>query len=270
MRYLIIPFIFFFLIRNTFAQRNCNVYLWDGDSCRYQACTFLENAPNYFQLTKEFHEVYDSVLSICPEYSDAYRAKSVAYLKTGNFIQWKLFMDKAVEINPKDHLGYRGWCRFQFLRDYEGALDDFDRLEKLTGPNVGYSQNGMYHLTVVKALCYKMLNQEKKAIDILTVFIIENSQHIGLFDYLHLGVLHFETGNDSMALNLLQQQQNNNQIAEAEYYMGMIHKSLGEPEKSKYHFEKAKKLYKDQQYMFDPYTHQVDKVFLADIERELQ
>ena len=55
-------------------------------------------------------------LEICPSYHPAYRAKSTAYLKTGDFITWKKLMDKAVELSPEDHLDYRGWCRFQFLK----------------------------------------------------------------------------------------------------------------------------------------------------------
>lgn len=259
--------IYFFLIQ-TYAQRNCNVYKWDGDECRYKACKYLEEAPRYFQLKKEFHEIYDKAIGICPEYSDAYRAKSVAYLKTGDFVTWKKNMDKAVELKPLDHLGYRGWCRFQFLRDYKGAIEDFELLEKMSSLDIGYSQNGMYHLSTAKALCYKKMGNPKKAIEIIERQLTTEEYSVGLYDQYHLGVLYLESGDAKKALIYFKKQVEEYDCAENTYYIVQAYKHIGKQEKYIKNIEKAVELYKQSKIMFDPYTHQIDKVYFKTIYQE--
>ncbi len=251
------------------AQRNCNVYKMQGDSCRYKACLYIENAPDYFQLKREFHEIFDEAIEICPEYSDAYRAKSVAYLKTGDFITWKKLMDKAVALNPKDHLGYRGWCRFQFFRDYEGAIEDLEQLRTVLGYDIGFSQNGHYHLEMAIGLCYKMIGDKEKAISIMEKYLRTEGVVVGLFDYLHLGVLYMEVGSNEKAMNAFQFQSEHNELADNQYYLGLLHKKMGNQDGYEKAILKAKELYENGIHQFDPYTHQVDNVYYADIQSEI-
>jgi tetratricopeptide (TPR) repeat protein len=251
------------------GQRNCNVFLWEGDSCRYEACIYLEQAPAYFQLLREFHEIMDKAIEICPEYSDAYRAKSVAYLKTGDFVQWYQIISKAVEIKPEDHLDYRGWCRFQFFRDYPGAIADLEHLKEMVGGDIGYSQNGMYHLEIARALCYKMMGEREKALHIIEKQMETDSSSIGFYDYLHLGVLYLESAQYEKAVEALSSQMEINPIGEGLYYLALSYKELGKMELYKNSLKEAQQLYKKGSMMRDVYTHQVDKVYLKTIEKEI-
>ncbi|WP_282043463.1 tetratricopeptide repeat protein [Winogradskyella flava] len=251
------------------AQRNCNFYKMEGDSCRYKACSYLESAPKYFQLRGEYHSIYNKVLEICPEYGDAYRAKSTAYLKTGDFITWKALMDKAVSINPKDNLSYRGWCRFQFLRDYKGAIRDIEKLDSLVSHDIGYSQNGTYHLNIAKGLCYKMIGETEKSISIIEQQIESDAFSIGLYDYLHLGVLYQELGQHEKSLTYFEKQQEEYNCAENAYYTAISHKKLGNKTQYQLYIKKADSLYNNNTIMLDPYTHQVDKVYHTTIQKEL-
>ena len=252
------------------SQDNCNVFKWSGDSCRYKACHFLENSKSYFQLKREYHEIKDRALEICPEYAVVYKYKSTAYLKTGDFIGWKKLIDKAVELNPKENLDYRGWCRFQFFRDYKGAIRDIEELEGLmNGHDIGHCQNGYYHLVVAKGLCYKMLDQNEKAIEIIKTQLEKEDHFIGLYDYLHLGVLYLETQQLDKAEEALKKQLEINALAECHYYLALTYKKMNQKDDSLFHLREAKKLYESGLYMFDVYTHQVDKIFLADIEKAI-
>ena len=99
---------------------------------QYKACKLVENIDDkYYQFSREFQEIYDKAIEICPYFAYGYREKSVAYLKSGDFITWKELMDKAVKYDEKGNLGYRGWCKYQFFKDYYGAIEDFETLEKL-------------------------------------------------------------------------------------------------------------------------------------------
>jgi tetratricopeptide (TPR) repeat protein len=67
--------------------------------------------------------------------SDEYMEYSVVkFNKAGDFHTGFIYLNKAVELNPTSHLGYRGWIRLRKIRDYDNALSDFDRLDSLT-PN---------------------------------------------------------------------------------------------------------------------------------------
>lgn len=230
---------------------------------------YLENSPNYFQLTKEYHDIKDKALEICPEYAIVYKHKSTAYLKTGDFIGWKKLIDKAVELNPKENLDYRGWCRFQFFRDYEGAIKDIEALDKLVNHDIGFCQNGHYHLNIAKALCYKMLGQESHAIQIIEAQLTNDISSLGLYDYLHLGVLYLDQGNYSKAIENFKKQHQQNELTENYYYLALAYKQTKDFDAYKSMLAKAKQLYLEARIMQDIYTHHVDKIYLKDIENEI-
>ena len=258
------------LVSKLSAQDNCYAFYLAGDSCRYRACEFLQKAPRHFQLTCKFQLLRHKAIDICPEYSDIYRAKSVAYLNTGDFLGWKKLIDTAVAINPVEPLGYRGWCRFQFFRDYQGAIDDLEALAAMVDYDIGPCQNGFYHLNVAKALCYKMLGQRAEAIQIIETHLKDDKQYPGVYDYLHLGVLYYETGNNEAALKAFEQQETiRGALAESLYHKADLLEKLGQKEAQKEALKKALSLYQDGICMFDPYGHQVDKIYLSDIQEKL-
>lgn len=251
------------------GQDNCLVFKMNGDSCRFQACDYLEKAPRYFQLTRAYHEVKDSALALCPEYGVIYKTKSTAYLKTGDFINWKKYIDKAVELNPTAHLDYRAWCRFQFFRDYQGAINDLEELERLKKYDIGWCQNGHYHLSIAKALCYKMIGKQERAIEIINSQLNKDSSSAGLYTFHHLGVLYLETKQYEKAILSFEQQSDIYDLAESKYFLALTFDRLGEKDKVRKTLVQASELYESSQNMFDSYTHHVDKVFLSDIEKLL-
>lgn len=136
-----------------FGQINCEVYKNSGDLKKYEACRIAEERAGHYQFSFEYQNALDRALAVDSTFSWAYRYKSTAFLKSGDFITWKKLMDQAVALDPAAHLDYRGWCRFQFFRDYAGAIEDIERLTSLVSYDIGFSQNGYYHLEIARALC---------------------------------------------------------------------------------------------------------------------
>lgn len=255
---------------HTYSQPNCNVYKMNNNQPCYEACvTATEGEAG--QGTKASQLQFDKAIELCPSFDYAYFEKAVPYLKRGDFITWRKLIDKAVELNPTGHLGYRGWCKYQFVRDYIGAIKDLEKLDSLLSYDIGYSINGDYQLNIAKALCYKALGQKIKAVEIIENQLAQKGYTPMTYDYLHLGVLKMETGDTDGGIEYLKKSiEFNDYLAEPYYYLGLIYKKQNLTKEFKENMEKAKTYYLKGYKRFDPYTHPMDKVYLADIERELK
>ncbi len=257
---------------NSFAQPNCEAYKYYGDTLKYQACKKAMEIKGHYQFSKEYQTILDESIEIDPTFDYAYWAKSIAYLKSGDFVTWKKLIDKSVELKPKEHLGYRGWCRYQFFRDYKGAIKDIEKLDNLVDYDIGQSQNGTYHLNIAKGLCYRAIGEKEKAIAILEkqIKLNELEEFIGANDYLHLGVLYLETEKFDKAIEVFKKQSEYNELAENQYYLALTYKKLNNMNEYKSCLEKAKELYVGGRKMSDPYSNPMDKIYLDNIENEIK
>jgi tetratricopeptide (TPR) repeat protein len=263
--------IFLFSVTRCVGQPNCNIYKWKGDSACYHACLEATKAIEFDQGSRESQIHFNKSIELCQEIDYAYSEKAVPYLKRGEFIEWKKLIDRAVEINPAKNLGYRGWCRYQFLRDYEGAIKDIERLDSLANYDIGYSVNADYHLIVAKALCYEGLGENKKAIEIIEKQLSLSNYTPSAYDYLHLGILKLKTGDYLASITALKKElEINDYLADTYYYLAIAHKKSLSKEKYEKSILKAKEYYEKGKRRTDPYTETMDKIYLVVIETEIQ
>lgn len=253
------------------AQPNCNLYKTPGNDSCYQACV-LATSGGGAQGSMFSQMRFQRAIQMCPTLDYAYMEMAVPYVKRGDWAAWRPLIDKAVALNPRAHLGYRAWCRYQFLHDYEGTLEDLARLDTLfQGADIGYGVNGDYHLNVARGLCYKALGQKEKAAQAIETQLARKGYSPMMFDYLHLGVLKWELGDPDAAIECFRRSiEINDYLAEAYYYMALAYKDKGDPIAFKRNMEQAKDYYTQNRHMSDPYTHHADRIFLADIERQLK
>jgi len=251
------------------AQPNCEIY--KNDPACYQACQMAMTAIRYQQGSYASQKHFDQSIALCDNFGYSYMEKAVPFLKRGQFIQWKKLIDRAVEISPKNYLGYRGWCRLQFLRDYEGAIKDIEELKLISNHDIGYCQTGDYHLNIALALCYKEIGQFEKAKKIFYNHLNSGITSVDLYDYYHLGVLEYELGNYTKALQCFERQiQENDYMGETYFFIAKTYQKLGITEKYQTNLIKAKKYYEKGQYRTDTYTETIDKVYLLDILNEMK
>ncbi len=264
--------VLFFLFSHVSAQPNCEAYKYYGDIIKYKACKKAMETKGLYQFSKEYQTILDKSLVIDPTFDYAYWAKSIAFLKSGDFVTWKKLIDKAVQYKPKEYLGYRGWCRYQFFRDYQGAIKDIEKLDSLVNYDIGQSQNGTYHLNVAKGLCYKAIGKKEKAIKIIEdqVKLNEDENFVGVYDYLHLGVLYLETEYFEKALKEFKKQSKINELAENQYYSAIAFLKLGKHTEYNSCLKKARELYVSGRKMSDLYSNPMDKIYLETIENKLK
>lgn len=251
------------------AQENCNYYKMIGENDKFEACTMFENRRNLklHQFSKENMELLDEIIEKFPDYAPPYREKSAAYIKVGDFVNWKINIDKAVKYDPQGYLGIRAGLKAKFFADYKGAIEDIDSLDKIRDYDLGMTNNGDYHLNIVKAICYSQLNQKEKAIEIFEKQLADETHTVGLYDYYQLGVTYFEIKNYEKALQTFQKQLIENENAETHYYLGQVYKNLNQPEKYAEHKKKAFDFYKKGIIMRDPYNEHINKIYFETIQK---
>ncbi|OXA99941.1 hypothetical protein B0A81_21045 [Flavobacterium plurextorum] len=251
-----------------FSQPNCNAFLYVGDTLQYKACIEAEKIEKLYQFQREFQEVLDNAIKISPNFAYAYREKSTAYLKSGDFLTWKKLIDKAVDLDYSLNLGYRAWCRYQFFRDYKGAIKDIEKLDSLANYNIGYSTNGDYHLNITKGICYSAINQKKKAIKIFNEQLKTKDYSAGLYDYYQLGVTYYQVKDYKNALKAFEKQTKINEFADNSYYKCKVYKVLQNQKEYKKYKKIALELYAENKKMFDPYTRHFNSVYYETIKNE--
>ena len=259
--------LFFILIQFqtiVIGQLNCEL-LKDDSEC-YKACQLYNQESRHRQGSFASQKHLSDAIELCPTLSNAYYEKSVAFLKRGKFIQWKKLMDKAVELNPEQHLSDRAWAQYAFLHNYEETIKDLNRLSEIKGTEfIGVGQNGDYDLRMVLALSYKLTSQKKKAIEIIETAMAGKDYYIGLYDNLHLGILYLENNELEKAVESFENQIKENELAEVYYYLGKTYLALKNKTEATLNVNKALELYKSNRKMFSRYYQFTDQIYEQDI-----
>ena len=263
----IITLLIVFLVGTSYGPPNCNIYKSD-ENC-YKACRKAEKAISYDQGVRKSQEYFDESIALCPNFDNSYYEKAVPYAKRGLIKEWKQMIDKAVEINPREHLLTRGWYHFFFMNNYEAAIKDIDAAGLIIKGDIGYTGDGVYHLNILKAVCYKKLGNNEKAIDIIENQLALEDHHFGLYDYLHLGVLYLERKDYNKAIESLNKQESFSDVSEIYYYKALVLKGLKKLDEYKLNLEKAKEYYLKEKTMSNPYRQMIDEIYLVDIENEM-
>lgn len=97
----------------------------------------------------------------------------------------------------------------------------------------------------------------------------KENHFLGGYDYLHLGVLYLEEKKYQKAIEFLNKQIEEYDMAETRYYLALAHKNMGEREQYEENIRKAKELFLKDKKMHDPYNELFDQIYLIDIEKEI-
>lgn len=218
--------------------------------------------------------VSDSAAKVCPNSPQIWYDRAVAYMLRGEIAGGMNYIQKAVDLDPHYYLGLRAWNRMRYLHDYQGAVADFDRLEKISGRSFVYVTN--IHMYMLKGLCYQELGDHSKALETYNTGINEQvtdkgEQWVGSYDYLYRGILKYKMGDfDGAIEDLSRQVKEYESLADTYYYRGISYAAVGRKEEARADLQLSKDLMLGQgQRRWDPLTVLPDEVYLSNVENAL-
>jgi tetratricopeptide (TPR) repeat protein len=179
----------------------------------------------------EGQTIADSALTIDPTNARLWQQKSMPYLKNGDFMSWRKFINKAVDNDPERYLAYRGFCAMIFVKDYESALLDFERIQKLKPSGAVYEMD--HSVDFWRGLCYLELGK----LDSARIFMekslkyqldLRSAEWAHYNDFFYLGVIHYELNDITKAQYYMDASlKNYNEFPDAHFYKALILNKLG-------------------------------------------
>jgi tetratricopeptide (TPR) repeat protein len=208
-------------------------------------------------------ELFDLLTLQYPDFSEAFFEQSVSYNKYGNYAKGFELLNQAVAINPSLHLGYRGYMKLRFLRDYEGALLDFDRLDSLT-PNFVDAPWGE-GIDFLRGECYFASKDYQKAVVSFNRDIEHNKEDwVDIHTFVYLGLCAFELGKYEKSISEFQRALNQSEYI-PESYLGMAkaYEKMGIMEKAKIHIVKEEEYIRYKR--DDAYNEYLNEIYLSEV-----
>ena len=229
---------------------------------------FSEGEPNYMR-------ILEKAARVNPKNEQAYLRLANAYLIKGMYKEWNDYTSLAVEINPQETQAQRGHSKLFYLRDYGGALYDFDATDTLTLAKTDYVTLFRKQISVdyLRGLCYFGLNNMDMASTYFMRYINEEnaktgSKEINPTAYLYLGKVENENQNYQKAIDLLDQGIDQyNKMADIHYEKSFAYFMLGEIKMAVQENEKAKELFDNNEYHRSRLYEVIDQLYMSDLDK---
>ena len=207
--------------------------------------------------------LFDALTWQHPDYAKAYFEQSVALNKRGEYAKGFRLLDRAVELDPKMHLGYRGYMKLRFLRDYDAALADLDRLDSLT-PKYTDAPWGE-DIDFLRGEAWFGKGNYEKAIEVFNRSLENQGEDwADIQTFVYLGIAEHELGNYERAISEFNKAlKQSASTPEAHLGLAQAYQKTGEPAMAREHLLEAKKSinYKRE----DSYNEYLNEIYPMDI-----
>lgn len=224
------------------------------------------------QGTAQEMSILDSIVALDPKNCDALRERSVAYLKRGLMLEWKPLFDKAIACNPQEWVPWRGYLHFQFFRDYEKAIADFNASDTLT-PNFTDAPQGQ-SVDYWRGLAYLGLKNYESSIQFLDQYIEQVTEKNGEdwaepTAFLYRGIAHYENKNLEAALKDFDKMilYNQNKTADGSYYKALVLLEINKREEARKELDTAIKNFNHGYYNKHDYTEVLKQIYIQDLNK---
>ncbi len=240
---------------------------------------FFMNKEKRFHIAEDLQGTYFSqymfqILTFQhPQFSNAYFEQSVAYNKRGQYHEGFQILDKAVDINPKEHIGYRGWMKLMKLQDFKGAISDFKQQDSLTPNRNNFIQGDDINYLI--AISYQGIGNYNKAKQYYNkVFQKADSTYLSLTPiiYVNYGILLEENGFPTEAMEQYNKslKKGGINLSEAFYHKADLYNKLGIKDSSQYYFKRALDQYNKGYRLKDDYNEVFNELYKENIIKNIE
>jgi len=198
-----------------------------------------------------------------PEYASAYFERSVAFNKRGDYATGFRYLNQAVELNPLEHLGYRGYMKLRFLRDYKAALTDFDRLDTMT-PEVVDAPWGE-DIDFLRGECYYGLGEYQRALQYFEQSVVnQGADWVDVQAFVYQGLCHYQLENYEHAILAYKKGlAEYDTTCEAYFGLAETYLKVGDTINAKHNLKKAQESLKYKRN--DPYKEFLNEIYEEDL-----
>ncbi|KPM33409.1 Hypothetical protein I595_312 [Croceitalea dokdonensis DOKDO 023] len=226
---------------------------------RKDALKFYKLGRSLRQGSQESQYCFDLSIQSDNTFSYSYFEKSVPYNKRGDYSKGFALLNKAVELNPKMHLGYRGWLRLMKFKDYLGCIRDLEELQNISPKKMfAWGQN----INCLLAISYYSIGKSQLASSKINIAIQQNSE-LATY-YLYRAIIGLNLKNESVIDDLLKCIDINNQFAEAYFYLGKFYIKTGHRIEAIFSLKKALELIDKGEKMKNPYNEVFKEIYKSD------
>lgn len=218
---------------------------------------------------------YDSIIALNPNYDNAWWEKSTWCIKKGDYINYFKYMNKAVELNPKVHIGWRGVVRLYYLRDYLGAINDLNTLIDFYPDQKDIAARGEPVLFLL-GKAYWQMKEYKIAVEYLDKYIEEETttsgeEWVDVNAFLYKGICLEKQGKYIEAHKAFEKGiQYGRKFPEAYYHAGIALIALKQNQKACEYFAKAKQYAENGYIKRDAYREVFGQLYYDDIVQVMQ
>ena len=201
----------------------------------------------------EYMKLLEKAVRINPKNDQAYYELALPYLYSGQYEQWNEYMARAIRYNPQAWQATRGYQKLFCLRDYGGALFDFDATDSLTLNQTDYTQN--MSVDYLRGLCYLGLGNLPKAEEYFNIYIKKETEDTGeeFVDetaYMYLGIIRFRQGQYEASVEEFERALRfEDGLADIHYHLARSYAAMNEYEKAFIEIVKAENSYDRGQYV---------------------
>lgn len=221
------------------AQGNCDAMEEGGKE--QQACHYGTRAVQFKQGSRESLLLFDSAISVNPDYAWAYYEKSITFLKRGHLTRGMRLLNKAVELDPLSYLTYRAYWFFQH-KSFAYCRADLERFYAMEDAYQQNTPGGALDMRIVLGITHAHTGDVSKAIELVNAVInaYPSEDYAGPYDFHTQGVLYLKNRQYAEAkVSLLKSINRNEQFADTYYYLALVAEESGRREEATNYLNEA-------------------------------
>lgn len=197
-----------------------------SSKCQYN---FEQPWKNYSYCSFKWQNTLDSIIKKEPNDAYLWQQKSMPYFKNGDYHYGMRYLDNAVKLDEISWLGYRGFMKCIFLKDYENAISDFKDIAKKQAN--GSEMDHSYHFYI--AISYLKLGLLDSTAKYINICLAKPKEKLHYLDWYYAGILKLYQNELETSLiyfdNALSEYSH---LSDANYYKGLVLKRLNKKEES--------------------------------------